>query len=74
MLVIGIDVSSGMLATADRKLVAATFFLLSRRSKFPFDNDVFDHVLCVASIAYLGDAEAGLREWVRYVDRMARLQ
>jgi ubiquinone/menaquinone biosynthesis C-methylase UbiE len=66
VLVIGIDVSSGMLATARSKACCSDLFLVRADAlNLPFDNDVFDHVLCVASIAYLGDAETGLREWVR---------
>lgn len=65
--VVGIDISAGMLAAAREKSGPSRRFplVLADAMCLPFNDDAFDHVLCVASVAYLADADAALREWVR---------
>jgi len=65
--VVGVDISPGMLAVAQEKMTEATRFSVSLAdaSALPFQDETFDGVFCVASIAYLSDADAALAEWVR---------
>ncbi len=65
--VVGVDISPGMLAMARQKMTAAIQFPVIRAdaAALPFRDGIFDGVLCVASVAYIRDADAALTEWVR---------
>jgi ubiquinone/menaquinone biosynthesis C-methylase UbiE len=65
--VVGLDISAGMLAVAKEKMAPTGRFpvICGDALRLPFCEGVFDHVLCVASIGYLTDTTAALREWVR---------
>ncbi len=68
--VVGVDISSGMLAQAQRKVEAAGLqnveLIEADADYLNFPNDSFDAILCSSAIAYLTDIPASLRQWYRF--------
>lgn len=65
--VIGVDISSGMLAQAQRKIDAAGLqnieLIEADADYLNFPDDSFDAILCSSAIVYLTDIPASLRQW-----------
>lgn len=69
--VIGVDISSGMLAQAQRKIEAAglqNIELIEADAEYlNFPDDSFDAILCSSAIVYLTDIPASLQQWYRFL-------
>ena len=69
--VIGVDISSGMLAQAQRKIDAAglqNIELIEVDADYlNFPDDSFDAILCSSAIVYLTDIPASLQQWYRFL-------
>lgn len=63
---VGVDRAQAMLDVAGRLLPDATF-QLADAGRLPFDDDVFDRVLCQASLMFFPDPGAALAEMARVV-------
>lgn len=67
--VVGVDIAQEMLAQAQRKSAAAGLttleFLVADSEQLSFPENTFDVVLSAASLFFLPDMLAGLREWRR---------
>lgn len=72
-LLVGIDVSAGMLRVARQRSSAASRYVRAEGAALPFRSEVFDVVFCVAAVPYLGDAVTALRECRRVCRPGARL-
>lgn len=69
--VVGVDISSGMLAQAQLKVEAAGLqnveLIEADADYLNFPDDSFDRILCSSAIAYLTDIPASLRQWYRFL-------
>lgn len=69
--VIGVDISTGMLEQARRKIEAARLknieLLEADAETVDFPDNSFDRVLCCSSLAYLRNIPATLRRWYRFL-------
>lgn len=69
--VIGVDISSGMLAQAQRKIEAAGLqnieLIEADADYLNFLDHSFDAILCSSAIVYLTDIPASLRQWYRFL-------
>jgi ubiquinone/menaquinone biosynthesis C-methylase UbiE len=64
--VVGVDVSRRMLEVAREKSPPdRCWYVRADTQRLPFRPAVFDALLCVAAIPYLGDLDAALTEWRR---------
>jgi ubiquinone/menaquinone biosynthesis C-methylase UbiE len=64
-MIVGADISYGMLTAARRQLAVSARWLAADASHLPFTDDTFDLVTCVSAMAYLPRPEAALTEWRR---------
>lgn len=71
--VIGLDLSTGMLAQARRKTaeerLSHVTFLEGDAEQLEFEDGQFDVVLCSSALVLMSDPLAALREWVRVLKR-----
>ncbi|NEO45887.1 MAG: class I SAM-dependent methyltransferase [Moorea sp. SIO4A3] len=69
--VVGVDISSGMLNLAQRKVKAEGLnnikFIEADAETINFPDNSFDRILCSSAIVYLTDIPAALRQWYRFV-------
>ena len=69
--VIGVDISTGMLEQARRKIEAARLknieLVEADVEIFDFPDNSFDRVLCCSALAYLRNIPATLRHWYRFL-------
>ena len=69
--VVGVDISSGMLAQAQRKIEAAGLqnieLIEADADYLNFPDDSFDRILCSSAIAYLTDIPNSLQQWYRFL-------
>lgn len=69
--VIGVDISTGMLANAKQKLAATNLqnveFIEADAENLDFSDNSFDIVLCSLALCYLTDIPAALRKWHRLI-------
>lgn len=69
--VIGLDISSGMLAQAQRKIEAANLqnieLIEADADYLNFPDGSFDAILCSSAIVYLTNIPASLRQWYRFL-------
>lgn len=66
--VVGLDLSRGMLAQAQRKLAAfaeRTLWIWADAVELPFASDVFDAVACLEALEFMPDPAQVVREMVR---------
>lgn len=71
--VIGVDISSGMLNQAQRKIDAANLKNVELQEVdadyLNFDDESFDAILCSSAIVYLSDIPRALRSWYRFLKK-----
>ncbi|MBV6624445.1 MAG: class I SAM-dependent methyltransferase [Rivularia sp. (in: Bacteria)] len=71
--VIGVDISTGMLSNAKRKLAETSLhnveFIEADAEELDFDDNSFDAVLCSLAVCYLTDIPAALRKWHRFIKK-----
>lgn len=73
-LVVGTDISAGMLRVARAVLEGRRcWFARADAAAAPFVSGVFDAVLCVAGVPYFADVVAALREWRRVCRDQSRV-
>lgn len=69
--VIGVDISAGMLDTAQSKIEALKLnnveFLLADAETLDFSENTFDRVLCANTFPWMEDKEATLRLWYKFL-------
>lgn len=69
--VIGVDISTGMLSQAQRKIEAAGLKNVELQEAdadyITFNDNSFDAILCASAIVYLTDIPAALRNWHRFL-------
>ncbi len=66
--IVGLDLSRGMLAPAQRKLAACaqrTLWIWADAMELPFESDVFDVVACLEALEFMPDPAQVVREMVR---------
>ena len=67
--VVGVDLSKGMLAEANKKLVASDIsnleFILADAEHVDFSQDSFDRIYCASAFFCILDPRATLRNWFR---------
>ncbi|GIH02516.1 methyltransferase [Rhizocola hellebori] len=69
----GVDISSGMLAQAARKpLAARTVLRQADANQLPFQDNMFDLTICVSAMPYFREPARALAEW-RRVTRHGRI-
>jgi ubiquinone/menaquinone biosynthesis C-methylase UbiE len=76
-LVIGIDISTGMLEQAQRKVDALKLsnveFQLADAETLDYPSDRFDRILCANAFPWIEDKEATLRLWNRFLKPGGRI-
>jgi ubiquinone/menaquinone biosynthesis C-methylase UbiE len=70
---LGVDISSGMLAVARRELPGAEFVLVDPGERLPFADATFDLVTCVTGLHLMPSPLAALRDWRRVVSAHGRV-
>ncbi len=70
---IGIDTSSSMIRSATDNLPQGFSAVQGSASQLPFDNDVFDGVLCVGVLMHIENEFAACREMIRVLKPGGRL-
>lgn len=66
--IVGLDLSRGMLAQAQRKLAAfaeRTLWVWADAMELPFDSDVFDVVACLEALEFMPNPAQAVQEMVR---------